>query len=80
MHVLFGAGAKTLFLFGPQDPARTGPYLLETDAAILQAPVDLPCRPCLERSYALPEGALCMSGMGAELVLGRMRALLHFED
>ncbi len=73
MHVLRASGAKTLFLFGPQDPARTGPL----GESVLLAPIDLPCRPCLKRSCDLPEGNLCMDKIPAEVVRRELERLFH---
>ena len=64
MHVLRAAGARTLFLFGPQDPTRTGPL----GQRVIQADVDLPCRPCMSRRCHLPEGNLCMDKIPVEVV------------
>lgn len=75
-HVLHAAGAATLVLFGSQDPARTRPFGVDPQAIIV-APLELPCRPCLERECTLPEGTLCMSGISADLVAQRIPSLLR---
>ena len=56
MHVMRAAGLATCFLFGPQDPRRTGPF----DEPVLQADTELDCRPCRLRHCPRPDGAVCM--------------------
>lgn len=70
MHVLDAAGAETLFLFGPQDPERTGPR----GGRVLQGETPLPCRPCRKPSCSLPQGPLCMESIRVEDVLDVLRA------
>lgn len=72
MHTLYAAGARCLFLFGPQDPARTGP----PGGATLVAPEPLVCRPCLQRACRLVEGPVCMSRIDADTVRVQLDGLL----
>ncbi|MFQ5506092.1 MAG: glycosyltransferase family 9 protein [Planctomycetota bacterium] len=76
MHVLHAAGARCLFLFGPQDPGRTGPLGGQTrQSGTLQAPIHLACRPCLSRSCRLPEGPRCMAEITADRALEELLML-----
>ena len=70
MHILNAAGARTLFLFGPQDPLRTGPQ----GGVVLVGKDPLDCRPCRKRRCSLPEGPLCMEGIGVGDVLAQLDA------
>lgn len=64
-HVLAAAGARTVALFGPQDPDRTAP-----PAARVLVARDAPaCVPCGARRCRHPDGPVCMafsSGEGVE--------------
>lgn len=55
-HVLAGGGARTLALFGPQDPARTAPAA----AAVARHADPPPCMPCRRRTCAWHAGPVCM--------------------
>lgn len=73
MHVLHATGARCLFLFGPQDPARTGPAF----GRALVGPDPLECRPCLSRRCAHELGPVCMSGISPALVAAELREPLR---
>lgn len=49
MHIAAALGRPVVALFGPTNPARTGPYSI--DAQVLQK--DLPCSPCYRRECPL---------------------------
>jgi len=68
MHVLDATGASTVFLYGPQDPNRTGPLHQE----VVLARMELPCRPCERRTCSLPEGPVCMTGIETDEVARRV--------
>lgn len=72
MHVLRASGARTRFLFGPQDPARTGPYRED----VIRVSEPLPCQPCLRRTCKLREGNLCMDKIPAEVARREVEACL----
>jgi heptosyltransferase-1 len=59
MHVLRASAAPTRFVFGPQDPARTGP----SGEEVLRARIELDCRPCLSRRCEHPQGPRCMEAL-----------------
>ena len=56
-HVLTAAGARVTVLFGPTDPARTGP----PDARALVSPEPPDCSPCHRTRCTEPAGNLCMA-------------------
>ncbi|MAE77419.1 MAG: hypothetical protein CMJ85_11180 [Planctomycetes bacterium] len=64
MHVLHACAVRGVVLFGPQDPARTGPWRGRT----LVAPGELACRPCLDRVCREASGPVCMSRIDPEQV------------
>ena len=55
-HVLAAAGARTVVLFGAQDPTRTGPPA----ARALVHPRGPACRPCAQARCNHAQGAVCM--------------------
>ena len=68
MHIAAALGKPLVALFGPTDPARTGPYC---DSARVVA-LPLPCAPCLRRHCPLGHHA-CMQQLELETVLGHVR-------
>jgi 3-deoxy-D-manno-octulosonic-acid transferase/heptosyltransferase-1 len=67
MHVAAAVGTPTVALFGPTDPARTGPY--GTGHTVVRT--DLPCSPCFLKKC---ETRQCMEMISVEEVL---QAILH---
>ncbi len=69
MHIASTLGVRTLALFGPKDPAQTGPYgsrsLVVTGSAS--------CRPCTRRRCS---HVRCMTSIGPETVYQAARRLL----
>lgn len=61
-HVLAAAGAETIAMFGPQDPAATAPPA----ARILRARSGPDCVPCRRRQCHHLEGPVCMRFTTAE--------------
>lgn len=65
VHVLAATGARTVCLFGPQDPQRTAP----SSAEVRVHPQAPPCQPCRRRRCRHAEGPVCMDftvGEGVE--------------
>jgi heptosyltransferase-2 len=73
MHVAAAVGAPVVAVFGPTDPAATGPL---GRAAILRHPVA--CSPCRYREC--PIGHPCMDGVTPAAVVAAARALLAAPD
>ncbi|HYB74027.1 MAG TPA: lipopolysaccharide heptosyltransferase II [Candidatus Sulfotelmatobacter sp.] len=73
MHVAAAVGAPVVAVFGPTQPAATGPL---GRAAILRHPVA--CSPC--RYRACPIGHPCMDGVTPEAVAAAARGLLAAGD
>ena len=69
MHVAAAVGTPVVAVFGPTEPAATGPL---GRAAVLRHPV--PCSPC--RYRACPIGHPCMEGMSPEAAVAAARNLL----
>lgn len=76
-HVLRMTGARTLFAFGPQDHARTGPLPEMPGAAVVtrRANDALACQPCLAKRCHLPEGPRCMREIRVDDVAYALDAL-----
>lgn len=74
MHLAQAVGTPTVALFGPDDPALTGP-LNSSDVVIRK---DLECVPCLEKECARPE-VECMRGITPAEVMEAAREMLSAE-
>lgn len=70
-HVMRAAGARVVFAFGPQDPARTGP--IDAELAVERRP-RLPCQPCIARACRLREGPRCMREIELASILDALDA------
>ena len=62
MHLAAAVGKKVVALFGPTDPARTGPY--GVGHTVIRS--DLPCSPCLLKKCASMQ---CMKDISPQQVL-----------
>jgi lipopolysaccharide heptosyltransferase I len=71
MHIAAALGTKVLALFGPTDPARTGP--IGAGHILRKA---LPCSPCLQRHCQIADTRRCMRDLAAAEVLSAARELL----
>jgi lipopolysaccharide heptosyltransferase I len=69
MHIAAAVGTPVVALFGPTDPARTGPY--GHGHTVLTH--DVPCRPCLSRRCHYTVPLACLSGVGADRVVRAVR-------
>jgi len=63
VHMAAAVGTPVLVIFGPTDPARTGPY--GSQHRVVRA--SLPCQPCFSRTCR-KEGIPCLSGVTPEKV------------
>lgn len=70
MHIAAALGVAQVALFGPTDPARTGPF--SALAKVVQRTLD--CRPCLRRICPLGHQA-CLDQLSADAVLATVRDL-----
>lgn len=61
MHIAAAVGTPTVALFGPTDPARTGPY--GQGHTVIRS--NLPCSPCFLKKCATKE---CMNEISVEVV------------
>jgi heptosyltransferase-1 len=73
MHLAAAMGVPLIALFGPTDPARTGPY--GAGHTILTSPVA--CRPCLSRRCANPNHLECLTSISATEVIRHALTILH---
>jgi lipopolysaccharide heptosyltransferase I len=71
MHIAAALGTRVVALFGPTDPARTGPV---GGGRVLRQPI--PCSPCLERRCRIADTRRCMRDLAAGDVLVAARDLL----
>jgi lipopolysaccharide heptosyltransferase I len=71
MHVAAALNTRVLALFGPTDPARTGP---RGPGRVLRRP--LPCSPCLRRRCQIPDTRRCMRDLEVDEVLAAAAELL----
>lgn len=72
LHLAAALGIPLVTMFGPTDPARTGPY------GGLQRVITtkVPCRPCFDRVCKLRH-VECMERIPADAVIGAARELLN---
>lgn len=73
MHMAAALGRPVLALFGPTDPARTGPY---GEAHRVLQIGDLPCRPCYRRSCERKDLA-CLERISPEQVVANAMEMLN---
>jgi heptosyltransferase I len=73
MHLAAAVGTPVIALFGPTDPARTGPY--GTGHTIIRT--DLPCSPCFLKKCATKK---CMHDISVEQVFAAVDGQLHLQD
>jgi len=71
MHIAAALGTPVVALFGPTDPARTGPL---GPGRVLRQP--LPCSPCLQRTCRIAETRRCMRDIDAAAVLAAAHDVL----
>ncbi|MEW6335105.1 MAG: glycosyltransferase family 9 protein [Thermodesulfobacteriota bacterium] len=69
MHLAAAVGTPVVALFGPTDPARTGPY--GPGHRIIRR--DLDCSPCFRKHCSAPR---CMTDISVEEVFAAVRAVL----
>jgi len=72
MHVAAALRKPIVALFGPTEPARTGPYGQLDNVLQLK----LPCVPCMTNKCRLETPLECLVGIRPELVASRLQALL----
>jgi len=72
MHLAAAVGTPVIALFGPTDPARTGPY--GTGHTIIRA--DLTCSPCLLKKCPTRK---CMEDITTEQVFNELEKVLRFK-
>ncbi len=71
MHIAAAVGTPVVALFGPTDPARTGPL---GRGRVLRR--TLPCSPCLQRRCRIADTRRCMRDIDVGDVLAAARELL----
>lgn len=70
MHIAAALGKPTVAVFGPTDPARTGPY--SHAASVVTHPIE--CAPCYRRVCPYQHHG-CMQRLDVETVLAQVRAV-----
>jgi lipopolysaccharide heptosyltransferase I len=73
MHMAAALGTSTVALFGPTDPARTGPY--GSGHAVLETAVD--CAPCFRKTCPLPEQLCRDDVITPAAATAALRQLIH---
>jgi heptosyltransferase-1 len=72
MHLAAAVGTPVIALFGPTDPARTGPY--GSGHTIIRT--DLPCSPCFSRKCSTKK---CMEDIAIEKVWAAVNSQMHLQ-
>ncbi len=73
MHLSIALGKKTIALFGPSDPRRTGPYMGRQKNGVVIAK-SLPCTPCNKRACKNP---MCMEMITPKEVFQKIIETIH---
>ncbi len=73
MHVAAALRKPVVGLFGPTNPARTGPYG-QSEHSLQRR--DLPCVPCMKASCSYHEPLACLRGISPAQVANEVAALL----
>jgi lipopolysaccharide heptosyltransferase II len=73
MHLAAALGVPILALFGPTDPARTGPY----GSRHLVLTSDVPCSPCFSRRCANPHMLECLTSIDPSMALRHALEILQ---
>jgi heptosyltransferase I len=76
MHLAAAVGTPVVALFGPTDPARTGPY--GVGHTVLRSGV--PCSPCFSRRCSNTVMMQCMTTIPPHVVIDAARKLLKGEE
>lgn len=74
MHVAAALRKPLVAIFGPTDPASTGPYGQRNSVFQQRA---LPCVPCMKRACHYDEPLACLQSITPEQVVERARSLLE---
>jgi ADP-heptose:LPS heptosyltransferase len=74
MHLAAALGTPLVALFGPTDPARTGPYGPGPQRILRE---DLPCVPCLSRRCRIRDERLCLRSLSPQRVAAAAAGLAH---
>ena len=73
MHVAAALGKPVVGIFGPTNPARTGPYG-QLERALQRR--DLPCVPCMKAYCSYREPLACLRGISPQQVMEEVSARL----
>ena len=73
MHIAAALGKPVIAIFGPTDPAKTGPYGWQTNSALNVISAKVPCSPCRKRSC---NELLCMDKIQVTSVLKALKTFI----
>ncbi len=78
LHLAVAAGAPTIHLFGPTDPALFGPWGDPDRHRVIRTEIDLPCCPCgvLDFDRVCWKGGYCLRTIKTSQVLTAAREML----
>ena len=74
LHSAAACGIPTVAIFGPTNPAATGPYGMHHGAHLLTSP--LPCRPCGQRTCRNEQQLECLTSISVQDVVRSAEGLL----
>ena len=74
LHIAAVRGIPILTVFGPTNPAATGPYRMPKGSQLLTHP--LPCRPCGQRVCQNRQPLECLTAISVQDVVGQAQYLL----
>ncbi len=74
MHIAAALDVPTIALFGPTDPAKTGPYGWQSNYNLKVIRVDVPCNPCRKKDCS---DVICMNNIRVETVLAELEEYVN---
>ncbi len=70
MHIAAALDKPVIALFGPTDPAKTGPYGWQTNKKLKVLRADVPCSPCRKKKC---KEFICMNEINVDSVFEALK-------
>ncbi len=73
MHIAAALNVPVIAIFGPTDPAKTGPYGWQTSRKLKVVKTDVPCSPCRKKRC---QELICMNNLSVNAVFRELKEYL----
>ena len=73
MHIAAALNVPVIAIFGPTDPAKTGPYGWQTSRKLKVVKTDVPCSPCRKKRC---QELICMNNLSVNAVFRELKEFL----